>query len=98
MEEFMTSSISVSVNKGSADEEMSLFRASMEDAASRLAEGVKPETISNEKIQKGDEILGTYQVASDAIHGGMGRFAVTCAAADHGQRVGSATISLSLFT
>ena len=60
MEEFMTSSISVSVNKGSADEEMSLFRASMEDAASRLAEGVKPETISNEKIQKGDEILGTY--------------------------------------
>jgi hypothetical protein len=55
-------SISVSVNKGSADEEMSLFRASMEDAASRLAEGIKPETISNEKIQKGDEILGTYQV------------------------------------
>ena len=72
MEEFMTSSISVSVNKGSADEEMSLFRASMEDAASRLAEGMKPEAISNEKIQKGDEILKTYQVTSDAIHGGMG--------------------------
>ena len=72
MEEFMTSSISASVSKGSADEEMSLFRASMEDAASRLAEGLKPETISNEKIQKGDEILGTYQVTSDAIHGGMG--------------------------
>ena len=72
MEEFMTGSISASVSKGSADEEMSLFRASMEDAASRLAEGLKPETISNEKIQKGDEILGTYQVTSDAIHGGMG--------------------------
>ena len=72
MEEFMTGSISASVSKGSADEEMSLFRASMEDAASRLAEGIKPETISNEKIQRGDEILGTYQVTSDAIHGGMG--------------------------
>ncbi len=72
MKEFMTGSISASISKGCVDEEMSLFRASMEDAASRLAEGMKPETISNEKIQKGDEILGTYQVTSDAIHGGMG--------------------------
>ena len=72
MEEFMTNSISVSISKGSVDEEMSMSRASMEDAASRLADGVREETISNEKIHKGDEILETYQVTSDAIHGGMG--------------------------
>ena len=72
MEEFTTNSISASITKGSVDEEMSLLRASLEDAASRLADGMKPETISNEKIQKGDELLGTYQVTSDAIHGGMG--------------------------
>ena len=72
MEDYSTSSISNTISKDSVDEEMSLFRASMEDAASRLADGIKPEVISNEKIQKGDEILETYQVTSDAIHGGMG--------------------------
>ena len=66
------SSISNSISKDMLDEEMSLFRASMEDAASRLKDGIEPETISNESIGKGDVILETYQVTSDAIHGGMG--------------------------
>lgn len=52
MEEFVTNSISISISKGSVDEEMSLFRASMEDAASQLADGMKLDAISNEKIQK----------------------------------------------
>lgn len=65
-------SISLSLSKGSVNEEMSMFRASMEDAAGRLADGMRPEAISNEKIQKGGKILETYQVTSDAIHGGMG--------------------------
>ena len=30
------------------------------------------ETVSNERIRKGDEILETYVVTSDAVHGGMG--------------------------
>ena len=72
MEEMTANSISVSIDKGSVDEELSLFRASMEDAESRLADGMKPAAISNEKIQKGNDILETYQVISDAIHGGMG--------------------------
>ncbi len=72
MEEMTANSISVSIEKGSVDEELSLFRASMEDAESRLADGMKPAAISNEKIQKGNDILETYQVISDAIHGGMG--------------------------
>ena len=51
MEEFTTNSISASITKGSVDEEMSLLRASLEDAASRLADGMKPETISNVKSE-----------------------------------------------
>ena len=70
--DFSTLSISNTLSKDSVDEEMSMFRASMEDARSRLADGIEPETISNERIQKGEEILETYRVTSDAIYGGMG--------------------------
>ena len=70
--EVSTSSISNTISKGSVDEEMSMFRASMDDAASQIADVIKPEAISNESIQNGDEILETYRVTSDAIHGGMG--------------------------
>ena len=70
--EVSKSSISNTISKGSVDEEMSMFRASMDDAASQIADVIKPEAISNESIQNGDEILETYRVTSDAIHGGMG--------------------------
>ena len=65
-------SISNTVSKGTAGEEMSFFVSYLEDEASHLTDGIKHETISNEKIQKGDIVLDTYQVTSDAIHGGMG--------------------------
>ena len=65
-------SLSNSISKSSMDEEMSLYEAALEDAASRLADGEKAETISNERIRKGNEILGIYEVVSDAVHGGMG--------------------------
>lgn len=67
-----TSSISNTISKGTIYEEMSMYQASLDDAASRLADGIRSESISNERIRKGDEILETYQVLSDAIHGGMG--------------------------
>lgn len=70
--DFSTISISNTLSKENVDEELSMFHASMEDAQKRLAEENKPGTISNERIQKGDEILETYQVTSDAIYGGMG--------------------------
>lgn len=66
------SSISNTVSKDSVNEEMSLSLASLEDAAGFSANGRKPETIANEKILKGDELLETYRVSSDAVHGGMG--------------------------
>ena len=72
MTDLSANSISNTISKGSVEEDISMFRASMDEAAGRLAEGMKPETISNEKIQKGDELLGTYHITSDAIHGGMG--------------------------
>ena len=68
-----STSISISVSKGSINEEMSMYRASMEDADRQLADGVSEDAISNESICKGDEILDTYKVTSDAILGGMGR-------------------------
>ncbi len=70
--DFSTHSISNTISKDTVNEEMSMFRASVEDAASRIRDGLKPETFSNEIIHNGDEILKTYQVASDAIYGGMG--------------------------
>ena len=69
MEEF---SISNTLSKDSIFEELSMFSATMEDAESRFGQGAGVDAISNEKIRKGDEILGTYEVISDAIHGGMG--------------------------
>ena len=69
MEEF---SISNTLSKDSIFEELSMFSATMEDAESRFGQGAGADAISNEKIRKGDEILGTYEVISDAIHGGMG--------------------------
>ena len=67
-----STSISISLSKGSINEEMSMYRASMEDADRQLADGVSEDAISNESICKGDEILDTYKVTSDAIRGGMG--------------------------
>lgn len=67
-----STSISISLSKGSINEEMSMYRASMEDADRQLADGVTEDAISNESICKGDEILDTYKVTSDAILGGMG--------------------------
>ena len=70
--DYSANSISNTISKISVDEEMSLVRASMEDAASRLTDGLIPDAITNEEIQNGDEILETYLVSSNAIHGGMG--------------------------
>lgn len=72
MTDFSTSSISNSISKNSVYEEMSLSRASIEEAEEHLTGGRKPEMISNEVIRKGDEILETYRVISDAFLGGMG--------------------------
>ena len=70
--EYTTSSITNTITKDSLDEEMSVFYASLEDAKKRREEGGETEQISNEQIQKGDELLETYRVESDAIRGGMG--------------------------
>ncbi|MCR5795665.1 MAG: serine/threonine protein kinase [Solobacterium sp.] len=69
--EYSESSISNTISKIDTGEQ-SMFKASMDDEASRLAEGIRPEAISNEKIRKGDTLLDTYEVLSDAVHGGMG--------------------------
>ena len=55
-------------------------KASKESQASRAIRpgggqpggGQPEEAISNEKIRKNEEILGTYRVLDDAIRGGMG--------------------------
>ena len=65
-------SISNSISRNSIYESMSMSRATMEDASGRLADGTIPDAISNEQIRKGDEILETYRVEGNAIHGGMG--------------------------
>ena len=52
----VSNSISNSISKYSIDEEIE----------------VKQESISNEKIVNGTELLGMYKVTSDAIRGGMG--------------------------
>ena len=65
-------SFSNTLSKGSVYENDSIFKAYKDDASSRLADGVRPETISNEEIHRGDPILETYRVEDDAIHGGMG--------------------------
>ena len=60
------------LSKGSVYESDSICVAYLDDAQSRLADGVRPEAISNEEIHRGDDILETYRVEDDAIHGGMG--------------------------
>ncbi len=65
-------SMSSSLSKGSVYESDSLYMAYRDEAMSRLADDACPEAISNEQIHKGDEILETYRVEDDAIHGGMG--------------------------
>ena len=69
---YSENSISNTFSKISTDEEMSIFRASLEDAAKRLTDGAGQGSISNEEIGKNDMLLETYRVTSDAIHGGMG--------------------------
>ena len=65
-------SLSNTLSKGSVYESDSIYGAYLEDAASRLADGVTPEAISNEEIRKDDDIIQTYRVEDNAIHGGMG--------------------------
>ena len=65
-------SFSNTLSKGSVYESDSIYGAYLEDAVSRLADGVRPEAISNEEIHKDDLLLETYRVEDDAIHGGMG--------------------------
>lgn len=67
-----SASISNTISKWDENEDMSLCRATMEEGAGKLKDGIRPEMISNERIGKGDQILDTYSVVSDAIHGGMG--------------------------
>lgn len=70
----MEISISNPVSKNDVYEEMSLVRASLEDAASRSGSGQEPQAISNEQIVMGDTLLETYRVVSDAINGGMAAY------------------------
>ena len=67
-----TLSLSSSVSKESVYEGMSVVLAGIEDYKKQQIDGKEEEIISNERIQKNDIILGTYQVSSDAISGGMG--------------------------
>ena len=71
--EMTASSISASVSKADLNEDMSMSFASMEDALLRISGGRRDDPISDERIRRGDELLlGTYQVVSDPIEGGMG--------------------------
>ena len=72
MEDVSENSISLTLSRILTDEDMSVCRASLEDASKRMKEDRSSEAISNENIVKGDEILKTYKVVSDAVHGGMG--------------------------
>ena len=58
---YSENSISNTFSKISTDEEMSIFRASLEDAAKRLADGAGQGSISNEEIGKNDMLLETYR-------------------------------------
>ena len=62
----LTQSISNSFSREDLFEEYSISKAAL---GLMEKESV---SISNEQIKKGDPILDTYQVQSDAIHGGMG--------------------------
>lgn len=70
--DYSTDSISNSISKISVDEDMSLSQAAFEDAEGRTGSVKKEPAISSETIRRGEEILNTYVVRSDAIPGGMG--------------------------
>ena len=53
------------LSKGSVYESDSILGAWQHDARSHLADGARPEAISNEEIHKGDEILETYRVEDE---------------------------------
>ena len=69
-----TLSLSSSVSKESVYEGMSVVLAGIEDYKKQQIDGKEEEIISNERIQKNDIILGTYQVSSDAISGEWAAF------------------------
>ena len=66
------SSISASFSRNELNEEMSMSFASRGDAQSRISEKQTDDSISNERICRDDDLLGTYKVISDPIEGGMG--------------------------
>ena len=70
--EYSESSISNTISKLTAGEELSMYQASLDDEAGRLAEGIRHASISNEGIRPGNTLLDTYEVMSEAINGGMG--------------------------
>ena len=68
------SSISISFNKDDRAEEMSMSFAAMGDALAQARKFGKKtdDSISNERIRCGEDLLGTYRVISEPIEGGMG--------------------------
>ena len=66
------SSISLTVSKADGSEDQSFLKAVQTDAGSRVKDEDKVDSLSNEAIVKGNELLGAYTVLSDAVHGGMG--------------------------
>ncbi|MCR5794581.1 MAG: protein kinase, partial [Solobacterium sp.] len=65
-------SISLTVSKADGREDLSFLQAVQADAGSRMETADTLYSLSNEAIVKGDELLGSYTVLSDALHGGMG--------------------------
>ena len=65
------SEISNPISRASVRESDSFYEAFQYDAERRGGQK-EPEAISNEKIQPGDVFLETYEVTSEAVHGGMG--------------------------
>ena len=66
-ENAFTQSIDISFSKEDLLEAFSVSQAALEIKGDK-----GPVSISNEQIKKGDLILDTYEVCSDAVHGGMG--------------------------
>ena len=60
-------SLSNTINKIDEQEAMSLTYASLKEAANR-----KEDSITTERLEKDNTILGTYKIISDPISGGMG--------------------------
>ena len=66
------SSVSISLDKNDLAEEMSMSFASIGDALARMSGKKTDDSISNERIRCGEDLLGTYRVISEPIEGGMG--------------------------